>query len=394
MSNEPQSSQKILRRTAMLNAACGSLAFCSLGRANEDTLNTKLRDEIQSFVARKEIPGAVAMVVDKERVLQIASAGFSNLETNEALSPDNLFWIASMSKPITAICVMMLVDEGRLSLDDPIAKYLPKMKGLKTESGESVAVSILQTLNHTSGMRELPAPYSDASLADAAEKYPTLPVHFAPGSKWQYSQTGINTAARIVEVVSQMSFDTFVQKRLCEPLGLTDTAFYLNSTQQKRLAKSYTRTAEGELKESPIFLLAGKEPTDTNRLPAANGGLFSTPGDYGKVCQMLLSNGLWKGKRLLSESSVHTLGTPTTGSLVTGFTSGNAWGVGCCVVQDPQGPTAMLSKGTYGHGGAYGTQAWIDPVRGRAYLLFVQRANFPNADASDLRVAFQKLATG
>ena len=152
----------------MLNAACGSLAFCSLGRANEDTLNTKLRDEIQSFVARKEIPGAVAMVVDKERVLQIASAGFSNLETNEALSPDNLFWIASMSKPITAICVMMLVDEGRLTLDDPIAKYLPKMKGLKTESGESVAVSILQTLNHTSGMRELPAPYSDASLADAA----------------------------------------------------------------------------------------------------------------------------------------------------------------------------------------------------------------------------------
>ncbi|MEY2613341.1 MAG: hypothetical protein RL069_2153, partial [Planctomycetota bacterium] len=165
MSIEPQSSKKIPRRIAMLNAACGSLAFCSLGRANEDTLNTKLRDEIQSFVARKEIPGAVAMVVDKERVLQIASAGFSNLETNAALSPENLFWIASMSKPITAICVMMLVDEGRLSLDDPIAKYLPKMKGLKTEAGESVGVSILQTLNHTSGMRELPAPYSDASLA-------------------------------------------------------------------------------------------------------------------------------------------------------------------------------------------------------------------------------------
>lgn len=394
MSIDPQSSAKIPRRIAMLQAACGSLAFCSLGSAQEETLETKLRDEIESFVARKEIPGAVAMVVDKERVLQVASAGFSNLETQEALSAENLFWIASMSKPVTAICVMMLVDEGRLTLDDPIAKYLPKMKGLKTEAGESVSVSILQTLNHTSGMRELPAPYSDASLADAAEKYAELPVYFSPGSKWQYSQTGINTAARIVEVVSQMSFDTFVQKRLCEPLGLTDTAFYLNATQHKRLAKSYTRTAEGELKESPIFLLAGKEPTDKNRLPAANGGLFSTPADYGKICQMLLSNGLWAGRRFLSESSVHALSTPTTGSLTTGFTSGNAWGVGCCVVQDPQGPTAMLSKGTYGHGGAYGTQAWIDPVRGRGYLLFVQRANFPNADASDLRVAFQRLATG
>jgi CubicO group peptidase (beta-lactamase class C family) len=397
MSIDAHSSQIIPRRTAMFQAVCGSLAFCSLGRAlvraQEDTLNSKIRDAIQGFVTQKEIPGAVAMVVDKERVLQVASAGFANLETKETLSPENLFWIASMSKPITAICVMMLVDEGKLSLDDPIAKYLPEMRGMKTESGESVSISILQTLNHTSGMRELPAPYSDTSLSEAAEKYAALPVHFSPGSKWQYSQTGINTAARIVEVVSQMTFDTFVQKRLCEPLELTDTTFYLSAMQNKRLAKSYTRTAEGELKESPIFLLAGKEPTDKNRLPAANGGLFSTPGDYGRICQMLLSNGSWSGKRLLSESSVHALATPTTGSLTTGFTNGNAWGIGCCVVQDPQGPTAMLSKGTYGHGGAYGTQAWIDPVRGRAYLLFVQRANFPNADASDLRLAFQKLAT-
>ncbi len=393
MSIDLHSNQNISRRIAMLQAACGSLAFCSLGRAQEGTPNSKLRDEIENFVAKKEIPGALAMVVDKDRVLQLAFAGYANLETKEELSPENLFWIASMSKPVTAICVMLLVDEGKLSLDDPIDKYLPKMKGLKTEAGEPVRVSVLQTLNHTSGMRELPAPYSDASLADAAEKYATLPVHFAPGSKWQYSQTGINTAARIVEVVSQMSFDAFLQKRLCAPLGLVDTNFYLTTTQQQRLAKSYARTPEGELKESPIFLLAGKEPTDKNRLPAANGGLFSTPAEYAKICQMLLSNGLWDGKRFLSESSVRALSTPTTGNLATGFTSGNAWGVGCCVVQDPQGPTSMLSKGTYGHGGAYGTQAWIDPVRGRAYLLFVQRANFPNADASELRVAFQKLAT-
>jgi CubicO group peptidase (beta-lactamase class C family) len=107
---------------------------------------------------------------------------------------------------------------------------------------------------------------------------------------------------------------------------------------------------------------------------------------------MLLGGGTWQGKQILSDRSVSLLGKPTTGELVTGFTDGNAWGIGCCVVQTPKGPTAMLSKGTYGHGGAYGTQAWIDPVRGRAYLLFVQRANFPNADASDLRVEFQKLA--
>ena len=333
------------------------------------------------------------MVVDKDRVLHQDAVGFADLENRIALTPENLFWIASMSKPVTAMCVMVLVDEGLLSLEDPISKYLPQMRQLRNEAGEPVNVSILQTLNHTSGMRELQAPYGDSTLAQAADKYARLPVIFAPGSKWQYSQTGINTAARIVEIASQMSFNAFLQKRICEPLGLSDTAFYLRDRQQERLAKSYAKTPEGSLKESPIFLLAGKQPTDNDRLPAANGGLFSTANDYGRICQMLLNGGTWQGKRILSEQSVKKLGTPTTGDLPTGFTPGNSWGVGCCVVREPQGPTSMLSAGTFGHGGAYGTQAWIDPIKGLAYLLFVQRANFPNADASEVRVAFQKLAS-
>lgn len=384
--------QKILRRSALFGTACGSLALAGLGMAQDKSLSNQIHEAVEKLVERKEIPGAVTMVVDKDQVIHLDAAGFADLDSKAALTSDHLFWIASMSKPITAICTMILVDEGLISLEDPISKYLPQMKHLKNEAGESVSVSVLQTLNHTCGMRELPAPYSDATLAQAADKYAALQVHFAPGSKWQYSQTGINTAARIVEVVSQMSFDAFLQKRLCEPLGLSNTVFYLNDSQQQRLAKSYARTPEGEFKESPIFLLAGKQPTDRDRLPAANGGLFSTPSDYGRICQMLLNGGTWQGKRILSEKSVQLLGTPTTGNLTTGFTNGNAWGIGCCVVQEPQGPTSMLSKGTYGHGGAYGTQAWVDPVRGRAYLIFVQRANFPNADASELRTTFQNLA--
>lgn len=385
--------QKMHRRNALFGAACGTIALASLGRAQDRPSMAGIHEAMQSFVDRKEIAGAVTMVVDKERVLHLDSVGFADLENNTVLTPENLFWIASMSKPVTAMCLMMLVDEGLISLDDPIDKYLPQMKHLKNEAGEAVSVSVLQTLNHTCGMRELAAPYGDASLAQAVDKYAKLPVHFAPGSKWQYSQTGINTAARIVEVVSQMSFDTFLQKRLCEPLGLSDMAFYLTKSQNQRLAKSYAKTPEGELKESPIFLLAGKQPTDRERLPAANGGLFCVPTDYGRICQMLLNGGVGEGKRILSEPSVKRLGESTTGELSTGFTPGNSWGVGCCVVRDPQGPTGMLSQGSYGHGGAYGTQAWIDPVKGRAYLLFVQRANFPNADASDVRNAFQKLAS-
>jgi CubicO group peptidase (beta-lactamase class C family) len=384
--------QKMLRRSALFATAYGSLALAGLARSQDKSTIAGIHEAVESFVDRKEIAGAVTMVVDKDRVLHLDAAGYADLTSKRPMTPDHLFWIASMSKPITAICVMMLVDEGKIALDDPIARYLPQMGGLRNESAERVNVSVLQTLNHTSGMRELDAPYADTSLANAVEKYAKSLVQFQPGTKWQYSQTGINTAAHIVEVVSEMSFDAFVQKRLCEPLGLSDTAFYLTDSQQKRLAKSYARTPAGQLTESPIFLLAGKKPTDRNRLPAANGGLFSTPADYGRICQMLLGGGTWQGKQILSNRSVSMLGKPTTGELATGFTDGNAWGIGCCVVQAPQGPTAMLSKGTYGHGGAYGTQAWIDPVRERAYLLFVQRANFPNADASDLRVEFQKLA--
>lgn len=384
---------RMLRRSALFGTAYGTLAICGLGRAQDAAKISGIHDAVQYYIDRNEISGAVTMVVDGEKVLHLDSAGFSDLESKTPMATDNLFWIASMSKPITAICVMMLVEEGKIGLEDPITRYLPEMNMLRDESARLVNVSVLQTLNHTSGMRELDAPYSDATLAQASEKYSKLLVHFPPGSKWQYSQTGINTAARIVEAVSEMSFDEFLQKRLCQPLGLSDTAFYLSDSQNKRLAKSYTRTPEGNLMEAPIFLLAGKKPTDRNRLPAANGGLFSTPSDYGRLCQMLLGNGTWNGKKILSSKSVRMLSTPTTGNLVTGFTPGNAWGIGCCVVQEPQGPTAMLSKGTYGHGGAYGTQAWIDPVKGRAYLLFVQRANFPNADASPLRATFQKLAS-
>jgi CubicO group peptidase (beta-lactamase class C family) len=352
-----------------------------------------IHEAVQGFVDQGEIAGAVTMVVDKERVLHLDAAGFADLASQTALTTEHLFWIASMTKPVTAICVMMLVDEGKISLAEPISNYLAQMKELKTADGEPVSMSLLQTLNHTSGMGELPAPYSDLSLAGAADKYARMPVEFAPGTRWQYSQSGINTAARIVEVVSGLSFERFLQERLCEPLGLRDTTFYLSQNQHRALAKSYARTPEGRLEEAPIFLLAGKQPTDHQRLPAANAGLFSTAADYGKICQMLLAGGVWQGRRILSEAAVRALGTPTTGDLVTGFTSGNAWGVGCCVVREPQGPTAMLSKGSYGHGGAYGTQAWIDPRRGRAFLLFVQRANFPNADATELRTVFQRLAT-
>jgi CubicO group peptidase (beta-lactamase class C family) len=195
-----------------------------------------------------------------------------------------------------------------------------------------------------------------------------------------------------VEVVSGKPFDVFLQERLCGPLGMKDTTFYLTEAQLPRLATSYKRTEAGALEEAPNWILLGKAPTSRDRFPAANGGLFSTAPDYARFARMILNGGELDGKRYLSSESVKLMTTLQSGELSTGFTPGNGWGLGWCVVRQPQGVTAMLSPGTFGHGGAYGTQAWIDPTAKRVYILMVQRANFPNADQSDVRKAFQAAA--
>ena len=210
---------------------------------------------------------------------------------------------------------------------------------------------------------------------------------------WTYCQSGINTAGRIVEVVSGVPFDRFVERRLFGPLGMKDTTFYLSEEQLPRLATSYRRTDKGQLEATKVGLLYGKAPTSRDRFPAANGGLFSTAPDYARFCRMILNAGELDGRRYLKPESIALMTTVQTGDLKTGFTGGNGWGLGWCVVREPQGVTAMLSPGTFGHGGAYGTQAWIDPVKKRIYVLMIQRADYPNSDASNVRRAFQEAAS-
>ena len=190
-----------------------------------------------------------------------------------------------------------------------------------------------------------------------------------------------------------MPFEQFAYERLFGPLGMKDTTFYLTEEQLPRLAKSYTRTGKGQLEETEIRFLNGKSPRSRDRFPAANGGLFSTAIDYARFGQMVLNDGAFEGKRYLKAETVKQMSTIQTGTLKTGFTDGNGWGLGWCVVREPKGVTAMLSPGSFGHGGAYGTQAWIDPGKRRVYILMVQRANFKNSDDSEVRRGFQETAS-
>lgn len=356
---------------------------------------------MQECIAKNEIAGAVTVVVTKDKVVHLESTGFADVAAKKPMTPDTLFWVASMTKPITGAAVLMLQDEGRLKVTDPVAKYLPEFANLKTPSGQPANLTIVQILTHTSGLGEAgrEGAAQAHTLADLVPLWLAAPMQFEPGTKWSYCQSGINAGARIVEVVSGMSFDAFLQKRLFDPLGMPDTTFYPTDKQRARLVTAYAKNKEsGALEAVPPRPEFG--PRD--KPPQGNGGLYSTATDYARFCQMLLGGGKFKGRQYLSPSAMRFLSTPETGEMPTGFfqnaTFGHrgtnyAWGIGTCVLKTPHdGVAAMLSPGTYGHGGAWGTQAWVDPVKGVAYVLMVQRSNFPNSDASDVRRDFQKAA--
>jgi CubicO group peptidase (beta-lactamase class C family) len=353
-------------------------------------------------IAKQEIAGAVTVVVNRAQVTHREATGWADVAAKKPMRADTVFWIASMTKPITGVAILMLQDEGKLNVADPVAKYLPEFAHLKTPSGQPANLTLTQLLTHTSGLGEAGGPAAEQAqtLADLVPLWLAAPMNSEPGAKWRYCQSGINAAARIVEVVSGLTFDAFLEKRLFRPLGMKHTTFYLSDAQGARRVTAYAKNKDtGQLEAVPPRPEFGPR----NRPPQGNGGLYSTANDYARFCQLLLNEGVFKGRRYLSVDAMKFLSTPQTpAALPTGFFQNDpygqrganyGWGLGTCVLKTPhEGVAAMLSPGTYGHGGAWGTQAWIDPVKGVAYVLMVQRSNFPNSDASDVRRAFQQAA--
>jgi CubicO group peptidase (beta-lactamase class C family) len=281
-----------------------------------------------------------------------------------------------------------------------VEKHLPEFKsqwlvGNKSQDALTLKrparpVTLKDLLTHTSGVADAPGPGRDLSLSELVLLYSQQPLKSEPGSKWEYNNAGINTLGRVVEVVSGETFENFLQKRIFKPLGMKDTTFYPSGGQIKRVAKSY-EPGTNDLNEIGISFIKG--PLDARTRPAfPSGGLFSTAQDMFRFYQMVLNGGTWDGKRIVSADSVAVMTRTQTGDLKTGFTEGMSFGLGWAVVREPKGVTAMLSKGTYGHGGAYGTQGWVDPEKKMIFVLMIQRAKLQNADASPIRQAFQQAA--
>ncbi len=363
-----------------------------------------IHDRFQKFIDAGDLPGAVLLVGTKDEIKYHDAIGQANVDGKVAMQKTTLFRIASMTKPITAVAIMMLVDEGKLDVEDAVEKYLPEFKDqmmVASKDKESTTlkkakrkITLRDLLTHTSGLAGYPSGMADLytkrnrTLSETTIAVSQLPLTFEPGTKWSYCNSGIDTLGRLVEVASGMSFEKFLQTRIFDPLGMKDSTFYPNAAQVKTVATTYNK-ADGKLVVAPNNLL---DVMADPKHPVPAGGLYSTAADQAKLYQFMLRGGKAGDKQLLSEKSLKQMTTTQTDAIKTGFVDGMSWGFGWQVVAEPKGATESLSPGTYGHGGAFGTQGWIDPKKGAFYVLMIQRSGLPNGDASEFRKEFQRLA--
>lgn len=392
-----------IRLFPVLLALVAALSLSSLWAADKQAAPSPVRTALQRFVDDQTVAGAVGLVARDGKV-SVEAVGYADLAAKKPMREDNLFWIASMTKPMTGVAVLMLQDEGRLSINDPVEKHLPEFRGrmlLAARTPDSATVkrparviTIRDLLTHTSGLNtDIPDFGRELSLSERVIFYSQQPLLFEPGSKWQYSNPGINTLGRIVEIVAGKPFAVFMEERLFKPLGMRDSTFWPSASQAKRLAKSYGPGPGGKgLSETNLYFMRGAL-TDRSRPALPAGGLFSTARDVAKFYQMMIEGGAAGGRVYLKPETLKLMTTTQTGEIKTGFVEGMSWGLGFQIVKEPQGVTAMLAPGAFGHGGAYGTQSWADPQTRGIYILMIQRARMGNSDGSAMREAFQRAAT-
>jgi CubicO group peptidase (beta-lactamase class C family) len=360
---------------------------------------------MQPFVDSGEISGAVTVVGRKDAIVSHEAIGLQNLEARAPMAMYALFRIASMTKPITAIGIMILADEGKLTVEDPVEKYLPEFRGqmLVAERGPDTMtlkkparpITLRDLLTHTSGLPSaFPPGLSDLyikrnhTLAEGVMAFSQRPLDFQPGSKWTYCNPGIDTLGRVIEVVSQQRYEDFLRTRIFAPLEMGLTTFYPDAAQLWSAAVTYGKQ-NGKLVPTPNTII-GSPIGARYAVPA--GGLYSTGWDLARLYQMMLNRGTLGSTRILSPEAVATMTKVQTGDLPCGFVDGMGFGYGWAVVREPKGVTGMLSPGSYGHGGAFGTQAWLDPTQDLFVILLIQRTGLQNSDASPMRQALQEAA--
>jgi CubicO group peptidase (beta-lactamase class C family) len=365
----------------------------------------RLDSVMQSFVDEGRLPGVLTMIARHGRVVHFETCGMRDIEAGKPMEKDTIFRIYSMTKPITSVAVMMLCEEGRFQLDDPVSKYIPELEGLRvyvsgtTENMETAECRQLMTIRHllahTSGLtypffgekpvellyQESNVMDPQSTLSDMIDKLSRIPLRHHPGEAWNYGVSH-DVLGYFVEVVSGMPFDRFLSERIFGPLAMKDTGFYVPKDNLDRLAALYGPAENGgiEKKEDPFF---GSSYATAPRLLAGGGGLVSTATDYMRFAQMLLNGGELEGVRLLSPKTVglmminhvaeHLVPFPKGFPGVDGIDLvGQGFGFGVSVVMDVAGTGIPGSEGLAYWGGAANTAFWIDPREDLIFMVWTQ----------------------
>jgi CubicO group peptidase (beta-lactamase class C family) len=373
---------------------------------------------VDKSIADKEIAGAVTMVVRHGHVAWFKAQGMMDREAGKAMSPDAIFRICSMTKPITSVAVMMLYEEGRFQLDDPISRFLPEFKNpkvlVKPSSGEPYSIpatreiTIRDLLRHTSGLTynwnaDLGKMYNetnvahgllqyDGTIGDSVKHLATMPLLFNPGDRWEYS-LGVDVLGRLVEVVSGKPLDEFFRTRIFEPVGMKDSYFFLPDNKVDRLATAYSyddskglsRFPDSPVTEGSFRYSADYPYRGPKRLFSGGGGLTSTAMDYARFCQMMLDNGKVRENRLLSRKSVELMTSDQLGKI--GPDQGFGLGFGVAGVKGPL--SELGSVGEYSWGGFFYTGFSIDP---KEQMIVIFMAQLHPTGSVDIQQEVQTLA--
>ena len=403
---------------AVVLAAAGGVP--STSKAEDVGMSTerlaRIHDAVTRHVEAKDVSGAVALVARRGKIVYFEAQGLADIDSKKPMAKDSIFRLASMSKPITAVAVMLMLEEGKIRLTDRVSQFIPEFKNMKVAVAKGTSdkpvqmpafgrggpppvppefdlvpaareITVRDLLTHTSGLmsggvsgseqtRLVPRGPND-TLANYIPKLAQTPLDFQPGTLWRYSGLyGFDVLARIVEIVSGLPYDQFLQQRLFTPLGMKDTGFAPIPERMARAATIYQRTPDGNLRATP-----NPNQLISGTYFSASGGLMSTAEDYLQFAQMLVNGGTLNGKRYLSPKTVELMTSNHTGDMVNGQfgrpAHGMGFGLGVQVWLDPVAADRRVSPGAFGWEGAYGTHQVMDPAEKMVEIIMMQGANGP-----------------
>jgi CubicO group peptidase (beta-lactamase class C family) len=350
----------------------------------------RVGEAMQRHIQGAQIGSAVTLVARRGRIAHLEAFGQLDVESRKPTETDSLFRIASMSKPITGVAILMLLEEGKVRLNDPVSRFIPEFKSLQVSSDGAPPVppkrdiTVGDLLTHTSGLvsgsanAEIAKTLAGMALLpdttrprETLERYlpriAAFPLSFQPGERYSYSPlAAFDALGRIVEVASGQTFDRFLKTRLFDPLDMTNTSFTMWREQPHRIALIYRRAPGG------IERFANQEQLVSDVYFSGGAGLVSTAEDYFKFAQMLLDRGRANGRVLLSPTTVDLMIAPHAPDTLPGSTRGGDFGLSVQVMRDPLALGQRVSSGSFGWGGAYGTNFWIDPQEKLIGVLMIQ----------------------